>query len=207
MRINPDKPLGQLLSEYAMETDDARRESVKEMIWQQYGQVGTVMVLDMSGFSVVTRTSGIVYYMSLIYRMQQAVLPAIQSHAGKLVKFEADNCFATYPDSDAALKSALDIHEAIKQANSVTPQDHDIEISIGIDHGQYLSLDEADFFGDPVNRASKLGEDLGCSGEILMTRESYEALSEEHPVMFEDIRFSISGLQLDAVHVRRHADG
>jgi len=96
MHIETDKPLGQLLSDYSTENDDGRRRTIESDIWETFGKTGAVMVLDMSGFSVVTRDHGIVYYMSLIYRMQQAVKPAIHKHNGTIVKFEADNCFASF---------------------------------------------------------------------------------------------------------------
>lgn len=203
MLIKTDKPLGQLLSDYASENNEEARTSIESAIWKQFGTTGAILVLDMSGFSVVTRTRGIVYYMSLIYKMQQAVAPAIAMHKGNIVKFEADNCFATFTDSDNALSSALAIHDAIAEINARNPDDRSIEVSIGIDHGRYLSLGSIDFFGDPVNLASKLGEDLAEANEILMTRESHESLTDSHPVEFIPVEFSISGLKMDAVRVKR----
>ena len=42
----------------------------------------------------------------------------------------------------------------------MTSEDLDIYISCGIDYGRILLVDDKDCFGDAVNRASKLGEDV-----------------------------------------------
>ena len=61
-------------------------------------------------------------------------------------------------------------------------------LSVGIDYGEVLLIGESDYYGDPVNTASKLGEDLAVRGETLVTeRALYHttiALSEnvEHMV-------------------------
>jgi len=56
MHFTPDKPPGQWLSEFAAKVRDGQRASIELAIWEQYGATGAIMVLDMSGFSVVTRT-------------------------------------------------------------------------------------------------------------------------------------------------------
>jgi len=44
--------------------------------------------------------------------------------------------------------------------NEYTDDPFDIRISIGIDFGDVLLIGGPDYFGDSVNRACKLGEDV-----------------------------------------------
>ena len=96
----PNDPQFQdLLLIYSQETNDKERKKLEDAIWQKNGTENTVFVLDMFGFSLLTRKYGIVHYLSMIRRMQLTVEPIITGHGGRIIKFEADNCFAILPDS------------------------------------------------------------------------------------------------------------
>jgi class 3 adenylate cyclase len=74
------------------------RHRIEENLWGEYGAEHAVFVLDMSGFSLLTRKYGIVHYLSMVQRMQQTTEPIIQSYGGIMIKYEADNCFAVFPE-------------------------------------------------------------------------------------------------------------
>ena len=189
-----------LLLRYSQEIDPAARRELDAALWREYGAERAVLVLDMSGFSRLTTRYGIVHYLSMVRRMQVTADPIIKGFSGTLVKFEADNCFAMFESVDAALKGAIALNEAFDRANFETPDDLDIRISTGIDYGAILVIENRDFFGDPVNRACKLGEDLANPGEILLTRAAMERLRE--PIEATDAQFSISGIAIEACSVR-----
>jgi adenylate cyclase len=114
-----------------------------------------VLVIDMADFTVDTASFGIAHELLTIRRMQLAATPIITAHAGRLVKADADNLFCLFPDVAQALAAALEIV-------AVTPS------SAGIGFGRILDLGD-DLFGDEVNRASKLGEDIAEHGEVLLS--------------------------------------
>jgi hypothetical protein len=58
-----------------------------------------------------------------------------------------------------------------------------------------------DFYGDCVNLAAKLGEDLGQQGEILVTADAYARL-EPGAAPAEPVTFSVSGLRLPAWRIQ-----
>ena len=62
-------------------------------------------------------------------------------------------------------------------------------------------MEGQDFFGDPVNTASKLGEDLAGPGEILASKPAMDLVPDSSSFRGEPVRLSISGLELDAVSV------
>jgi len=165
-----------LLLEYSQQTKPAERARIENELWEKYGVERTVLVLDMSGFSLLSRKYGIVHYLSMVRRMQLTAGPVVRRCGGKVVKFEADNCFALFEQPLEAVRAAIGMQLAFDAANILTPSEMDIRISCGIDFGRILVIGEEntpeDCFGDPVNRASKLGEDVANSGEIIITRDA-----------------------------------
>jgi class 3 adenylate cyclase len=201
MRRSPRKEFSDLLLSYSGESDPAERKRIEEKMWADYGVERAVLVMDMSGFSELTQRHGIVHYLSMVRRMQLTAQPIIESHGGVVVKFEADNCFAMFPDTLAAIRASIALNLAFGASNVLTPAELDIRISCGIDFGDILCVDEEDYFGSPVNRASKLGEDVARPGEILVTREAMDRVPEEAEVRREPIRLSISGIEIEGFSI------
>lgn len=188
---------GLLLSFSQSEMADERQQ-IEQTLWEEYGAEYAVFVLDMSGFSLLTRKYGIVHYLSMVKRMQQTTEPIVKSFGGTMIKYEADNCFAVFPDPLAAVHAAVAMQHAFRAANLVTADDLDIQIACGIDYGKILVVGQEDCFGDPVNRASKMGEDLANSGEILVTKEAMQMIPEEAGIRSRELNVSISGITTPA---------
>ena len=191
----------ELLLNYSQETDATERKALENMIWQKYGTINTVLALDMFGFSLLTRKYGIIHYLSMIRRMQLTVEPIIEGHGGKVIKFEADNCFALLPDSLSAVRAAITIQHALAASNLLTAEELDIHVSIGIDYGKILIVNNEDIFGDAVNRACKMGEDIGSAGEILVTKEAMDLIPEEGAIQGKPVEVSIGGLSTPAFSI------
>jgi class 3 adenylate cyclase len=86
-----------------------------------------------------------------------------------LLKCETDNCYAFFHDADGALQASVRINAEIARINATEEEDDQMYLSIGIDRGEMLLIGDEDFYGDPVNTASKLGEDLAGRAETLIT--------------------------------------
>jgi adenylate cyclase len=147
----------------------AEGKTIKERIWHEFGATGAILVLDMSNFSRITQSHGIVFYLSMIQRMRSIVLPIIESFSGHVVKFEADNCFAYFYRVHNAIKAVVVINLIFLTQNHNPSHESDIIASCGIDFGTFLLIESMDFLGQTVNNACKLGEDLARAGEILIT--------------------------------------
>ena len=187
--------VGPSLDQYAR-ADATQRQTIEDDIWSKYGQELAVLILDMSGFSLLTQRHGIIYYLSMVRRMQLAVAPVIAQHGGEVVKFEADNCFAVFGETLHAVHAARAIHRAFAAEDH--PED-EIRVSIGIDFGRVLLVDRQDVFGNPVNRASKLGEDIGEAGETLITAEAFAGLPAEAGIDGKRTRMTISGIEIGII--------
>ncbi|HET9908329.1 MAG TPA: adenylate/guanylate cyclase domain-containing protein [Anaerolineales bacterium] len=196
--VKPAKKFQDLLLSFSQTEELSERKKVEETLWNDYGAEFAVFVLDMSGFSMLTRKYGIVHYLSMVRRMQLTTEPIVKSYGGRMLKYEADNCFAVFPEPLAAVNSAVAMQHAFKASNLLTSDDLDIHISCGIDYGKLLIIGHEDCFGDPVNRASKMGEDVAAAGEILVTKEAMDMIPTDAAIPAHEISISISGVNIPA---------
>jgi adenylate cyclase len=182
------------------------RQKIEHSLWDEFGAEYAVFVLDMSGFSLLTRKYGIVHYLSMVRRMQMTTEPIVKSYGGFMIKYEADNCFAVFPDPLSAVNAAIAMQHAFSSENLLTSDDLDIHISCGIDYGKILIVGHEDCFGDPVNRASKMGEDLAVAGEILVTKEAMQMIPATAGIKAREMNVSISGITIPAYLVEYRSE-
>ncbi|TAG94636.1 MAG: adenylate/guanylate cyclase domain-containing protein [Oscillatoriales cyanobacterium] len=162
-----------------------------------FRQTHAIMVIDMSGFSRTTVRHGIIHFLAMIHRMHAIVKPVIADYGGTVVKEEADNIFAVFPDVKSAVQAAIDSLKHTGAVNTTLPPEMDIYLCIGIGCGDVLMLEGEDMYGSEFNLASKLGEDLAEQGEILLTDSAFEKF-EGKKQDWQRVEFSISGLELVA---------
>lgn len=201
MSEDKHKHFQDLILQFARETTTSGRQTLEEHLWQEFGAESVVFVLDMSGFSLLTRKYGIIHYLSMVSRMQLISEPIIKTYGGSLIKYEADNCFAVFPDTLSAIHAAIALQLAFEASNLLTSDDLDVHISCGIDHGRILIVGNEDCFGDAVNRACKLGEDVAAKGEILVTKDAIDTISTELEFKTSEVNISISGLAISAYSI------
>jgi class 3 adenylate cyclase len=166
-------------------------EEIKAEIWRTYGAYKAILALDMSGFSSTVRREGIISYLAKIRKMQLLTQPLITQHQGEVIKYEADNLLAVFDDCQMALDAAMAINKAC----------FDTGVSIGLDYGRILVIKEQDCYGDTVNMAFKLGEDIAQKNEILITANIKQRLSNSNNVELIEQHISISGLTFVAYQV------
>src|SRR5688500_8316859 len=198
MTSNPSKKFHQMLLSFSQSELVDERHKIENSLWEEYGAEYAVFVLDMSGFSLLTRKYGIVHYLSMVRRMQMTTEPIVKSYGGFMIKYEADNCFAVFPDPLSAVNAAIAIQHAFTSENLLTSDDLDIHISCGIDYGKILIIGHEECFGEPVNRASKIGEDLAAAGEIFVTKEAMDMIPPEAGIKSREMSVSISGMIIPA---------
>ena len=193
-----DPHFQELLLEYAQATKGVKMREIEQALWDRFGATKAVLVLDMSGFSLLSRRYGVVHYLSMVRRMQLTTQDMVDRHGGEVVKFEADNCFAAFPDVAAAVAAAVALNQTFHRINLDTADEYDIRIAIGIDHGRILLIGGPDYFGDAVNTACKLGEDTAQAGEILLTQRAYEQLPTDQQEGADAMDLSMAGIEIKA---------
>lgn len=156
-----------LITAYAWTKDATDKRALGDQIWRWYGVNRAVLVVDLCGFSRRSKDAvGILDFLAIIRRMQAAALPVIWDNDGEVVKMEADNCFAVFERAENASHAAQALVRASRQIRR--HESLDMELCCGIEWGEILYQKEEDFFGDAVNTASRLGEDLADADQILV---------------------------------------
>ena len=187
-RSNLDRLLGEMIDRPEVQDELAGE------IDHHFGENRAVMILDMSGFSRTTQRRGIVAFLLMIHQMKLIAAPSVEANGGLLVKSEADNLYCLFESVEGAIKASREINQRLDTVNLVLPQERRLYASIGIGFGRVLNVDEEDMFGDEVNLASKLAEDVAAGGEILLTEAAVgkaEGIGATQPETA-----SISGLTL-----------
>jgi adenylate cyclase len=198
MAPKPSTKFQTLLLKFSQADEMEARKKIETALWKEFGTEHAVFILDMSGFSMLTRKYGIVHYLSMVKRMQLTTEPIVKSYGGEMLKYEADNCFAVFPDPLSAVNAAISMQHAFTAENILTSEDQDIHIAVGIDYGKLLIIGHEDCYGDPVNRASKMGEDVAAAGEIMITQEALDRLPAEAGIKTREVNISISGINIPA---------
>lgn len=155
----------------------------------------SIFILDMSGFSKLVQRFGILHYLSMIRRMRRVATPVIKKNKGVIIKFEADNVYAVFPNPANAVRASQEILHDMEVANLATPDESDIYVCIGIGYGTTLLACD-DMYGNEMNLASKLGEDTAERGEVLLTQAAAKAC--EGKFKFKSFPLAISGVTMKA---------
>lgn len=190
-----------LIAAMADERDADKAEATRVKVWEEFGTEGAVFISDMASFSSTSRKIGVCHFLQLIYRTRQIIAPVIEANGGTLLKFDADNCYAFFKTTDEAIKASFDVNAAIFSSNDEYGLSEQIYLSVGIDYGRLLLVGDIDFFGDPVNTASKLGEDLAIRAEVLITERAIEHSNFDIPELAERMRARISEIEIEYVRL------
>lgn len=127
------------------------------------------MFTDLSGFSRQVATFGIIHFLEIIQRQNELLFPILQAHDGILIKSEADSLLCIFRRANRALACAEAMMTACARVNRDLSPERQILLCLGLGFGRVLRVGDADVFGQEVNSASKLGEDVAKAYEILMT--------------------------------------
>ena len=100
--------------------------------------------------------------------------PALARNGGRLVKLIGDGVLAEFGSAVDALRAAIEIQQAVAEANRDLPEDTRIAFRIGVHLGD-LIVDGDDLYGDGVNVAARL-EAEAPPGGIIVSRAVREAV-------------------------------
>lgn len=193
------------LSEFLQERNEhpERAAEIDGRIRELFAQTCAIMVLDMSSFSRLTIKYGIVHFLAMVHRMNALTAPVVEEYQGELIKLEADNVFAIFPDVGQAVDASTDIIKRLSGANTMLSDETDLYACFGIGYGEVLVVgghdmivEGKDVYGAEVNLASKLGEDLARCGEILLTESAFQRVKDDGRRELQRVEMSISGLEL-----------
>jgi class 3 adenylate cyclase len=131
-------------------------------LWRRYGTRGAVLVCDFTGMVRRSDGAGIVRALALARAAER-----VMALSGTLVKRVADTLFVIYGGPAAALADALAARARLATWNAGRPDP--IHACMGLGSGPVLLIPGVDVYGEEVNRAFVLGEEVAGGGEILVT--------------------------------------
>ena len=204
LHLNPltgHQEFDDLIAAFSELRDTAEIELARQHIWERFGAEGAVFISDMASFSSTSRKVGVCHFLKLIHRARKIIAPVIAKNNGLLLKCDADNCFAFFESTDDAIRASFEINEELFQHNDEFSMTEQIYLSVGIDYGRVLLVGDVDFFGDPVNTASKLGEDLAIRAETLVTKRALEHSTLRVPETAERMVARISDIRIEYVRL------
>lgn len=147
--------------------DDAARKMFDQKIWDEHGSHGAILVTDLSGMTRLTQKHGILHFLRIFRRCEVLCLPVISQFGGSAMKQEADDLIVIFPDAISAIQAGVGMQRVTQEVNGSLPEDDRVHMCIGLESGRLLRLAD-DAFGDVVNVAFKLGEDIAEPGEVLI---------------------------------------
>ncbi len=151
-----------------------------------------VFVSDMGGFSRLTRQHGILHVASLIIQMQHLFRLACDDYQAEIFWTCADNCFALFPSSAHALEAAMACADLTHKFNSlVSDAAFQIElsgVSIVCEGAVYQEPDTGQPFGETVDLAFHLAEDIANDGAMLLAEQAYAQVASDP--RFQDVTFT-----------------
>jgi adenylate cyclase len=134
-----------------------------------------IVYTDTDDFTHRAARDGILHFLMCFDRALRDLRPGIARCGGRVVKVEADSLMLAFPDVASACRGVDAMEGALARLNRRSPPNEQLAFSYGVGFGQVLELED-DVFGLEVNLASKLGEDLGRPGEVLLTPSAAETL-------------------------------
>lgn len=138
-----------------------------------------VLVLDSSGFTRATQRHGVIHFLSLVVAAHDLIRPVLDQHQALARWDEADNAYGVFPTARLAVQAALAVQSAIGRANAARAEDERLEVCIGVGAGRLLRIGTENAFGDEMNLAAKLGEDVAGPGEVLVTEAAWGRVRDD----------------------------
>lgn len=109
----------------------------------------------------------------------------VARHGGRIFGTAGDSVLAEFASVFAAVECAVEIQQALAEANSSLPEDRQLRFRIGINVGDVMVKD-GDIFGDGVNIAARL-EGLAKPGGICISRGVRDHIRHKLPHAFDDL--------------------
>ena len=162
-------------------------------IWDLFGEEWAIMFTDLTGFSRRAAEFGIIHFLDIIHRQRDIVLPLISDHDGIVIKMEADSFLVIFRRPERAMECAVAMQRACQDFSRGRLQEEQLLLCLGLGYGRILRIGDTDVWGAEVNAASKLGEDMAVSHEILVTGGFKDAVGGLLGIVFQGTDHDVPG--------------
>jgi adenylate cyclase len=147
-------------------------------------RLAAILAADVEGYSRLMHGDEETTMATLSAR-RSLVDELIARHRGRIANTAGDSVLAEFASVLDAVRSAIEIQEALQRANEGEPEGRRMRFRIGVNVGDVM-VKEGDIFGDGVNVAARL-EGLVKGGEICVSRGVRDHLRHRGGMVFEDL--------------------
>jgi adenylate cyclase len=167
---------------------------------QRFTKRKAVLVIEMYEQAEIAHEHGVLPFIDMVLTMKRHCGMAVKHRHGKCVRSIETKIIGQIM---ALFDRPIDCMRAAIEAR-YRCRDEDFTLAIGAGFTEILDLDACNAFGDAVNMAFKLGEDVAKGGEILITENIKNELrsSDGFDFKMDDKRsVELSGITIDHFNV------
>lgn len=161
----------------------------------RFGVNAAVVISDMGRFSSRSRKYGIEYIFRLFLAMGDIARPIAAKYGGRVYKQVGDDFFIRFEKGVDAVQAVIELQAALERRNQGLSEAEEIKFCVGIGEGRFLEIED-DLWGEQLNEASKLGEDLADDTDVLLTHRCFEGLPDEWKARFNTEEVVVSRINL-----------
>jgi adenylate cyclase len=136
-------------------------------------RLAAIMFTDMVDYTALSERDEPLA-LALLEEHRKLLRPVFAKHGGREVKTLGDGFLVEFPSTLKAVRSALEVQQAMSDRNLKVPIDRRILLRVAINVGDVEHRD-GDIFGDTVNIASRVHE-IADPGSICITQQVYDQI-------------------------------
>jgi TolB-like protein/class 3 adenylate cyclase/cytochrome c-type biogenesis protein CcmH/NrfG len=164
-------------------------------------RLAAILVADVVGYGRLMEQDEAGTLAALKERRRTILSPLVAQHQGRIVKVLGDGVIVEFASAVNAVECALELQQAMTDANQGVADHRHIMLRIGINLGDVI-VEGSDLYGDGVNIAARL-EALAEPGGICVSGSVYGQVRRKLRADFEDIGPQTVKNIADPVHVYR----
>lgn len=164
-----------------------------------------ILMADSSGSTRRAREFGILQFLAVMTHCYDHLIPMFKNRGGVTVDNKADNILAVFDRPGQAIRAAVDAQRWLARHNKGRAERERFHACIGLHYGKVLRVKDG-VFGENVNIAAKVGEDLADKDDILATREIRDLAPRAAPLAYARTT-PIGGRMVELFRVRWSCTG
>ena len=199
-----------LLKQDHNDTDTERRQALYQQITEKHATYAVAVIFILSIDQREKYTSDQLFdhqnsveeldpyeKLHILQDIRKALKTHVYNNNFRHIKHDDERIFVICDDPIAAMKGMLHAQKVISaiQTNSIT-----VRLRAGCGYGNLFELSN-DYFGDPVNIASKLAEDIDETGQLFVSfggkEEQLKYVTSFHDAIFTPKSVHISGVDIE----------
>ena len=187
------------LLDFLLEQDSLgiNSDAIEKESWRRFGSKVAVLNIDSVGFSRTTKSHGIVHFLTRMAKARDCMSTVLKEMDPISFGYHADNCIAYFDAPQKAVEAAIELQKAVSKSGITLNETEQYGLCAGIGYGDLLYSETLDgYFGDEMNLASRLGEDIAERDEILLTANAFEELDQKESWSFEMRFLEASGVRM-----------